>query len=159
MAATTQRSTIALLTRLKRDFTDLAFVSGDAFAWSPATKTIYYGALDQSGIVELLHELAHATLGHDEYRSDVGLLEMERQAWEYAVQTLAPRYQVALSMDDDIVQDALDSYRDWLHVRSRCPDCTAVGLQSGSAEYRCLYCHTVWSVNQARSCRLKRYKK
>ena len=108
--------------------------------------------------MQLLHEIAHAKLGHKNYQYDVQLIEMERSAWEYAVDTLAPKYGLALSMDDDNVQDSLDSYRDWLHKRSLCPQCGAVGLQGTSSSYKCINCHSEWRVNQAKSCQLKRYQ-
>jgi hypothetical protein cdiviTM7_01560 len=108
--------------------------------------------------VQLLHEIAHAKLGHRNYQYDIQLIEMERAAWEYAVDTLAPKYDLTLSMDDDNIQDSLDSYRDWLHKRSLCPHCSAVGLQTTSSSYKCINCHSEWRVNQAKSCQLKRYQ-
>lgn len=81
---------------------------------------------------------------------------MERDAWQYAKDTLGQTYDQAIL--DDTVEDALDSYRDWLHARSTCPACQATGIQTKKEEYKCLACRTKWRVNEARICALRRYK-
>ena len=116
------------LLQIEHDFPELQFKEGEVFSWNPNSQTVYYEKLDsQEDLVQLLHEIAHAKLGH-------------------------------LSMDDDNIQDSLDSYRDWLHKRSLCPQCGAVGLQATSSSYKCINCHSEWRVNQAKSCQLKRYQ-
>jgi hypothetical protein len=147
-------STTSLATKLQKDFPALIFTRSDTFRWAPQTKTIFY---DQSSDYEasLLHELAHALLEHAEYTKDISLIEMERDAWELAVQTLAKKYDV--NIGDDTVQDALDTYRDWLHARSTCPHCQATGVQTKKDHYKCLACETTWRVNEARLCGLRRY--
>lgn len=104
----------------------------------------------------LLHELAHAVLKHADYTRDIELIEMERDAWDHARTVLAPRYSVPI--DDAIIEDSLDTYRDWLHARSTCPDCQAIGIQIKLHHYRCLACGAQWKVNDARICALRRYK-
>ena len=147
------------LPQIEHDFPELQFKEGEVFSWNPNLQTVYYEKLDsQEDLVQLLHEIAHAKLGHKNYQYDIQLIEMERAAWEYAVDTLAPKYDLTLSMDDDNIQDSLDSYRDWLHKRSLCPQCGAVGLQATSSSYKCINCHSEWRVNQAKSCQLKRYQ-
>jgi len=79
---------------------------------------------------------------------------MERQAWDYTIK-LAPKYNVAIS--DDMVQLTLDSYRDWLHARSTCPNCKATGVQTEKYTYVCPACSRKWQVNEARTCALRRY--
>lgn len=143
---------------IKRDFPDIKFTQGDAFSWSPNQKTITYTPLQSSrDCCQLLHEIGHAMLSHAAYNRDVTLIDMEREAWEYAVK-LAIRYNIPLSMTDNVVQDALDTYREWLHMRSICPTCSAVGIQSGDNKYSCLHCQSNWLVNEARTCQLRRYK-
>lgn len=148
-------SITSMLPKLQADFPQFAFTPGDQFCWDPRMQTIYFnqGVNDQAS---LLHELAHALLQHEKYDRDIQLIEMERDAWQYAVDTLATTYDVAI--DDDAVEDALDSYRDWLHARSTCPTCKATGIQTGKQLYKCLACMTVWKVNDARICALRRYK-
>lgn len=147
------------LPQIEHDFPELQLKEGKVFSWNPNSQTVYYEKLDsQEDLVQLLHEIAHAKLGHKNYQYDVQLIEMERSAWEYAVDILAPKYGLTLSMDDDNIQDSLDSYRDWLHKRSLCPQCGAVGLQATASSYRCINCHSEWRVNQAKSCQLKRYQ-
>lgn len=149
-----------ILKIVKSDFPDITFLEGDVFAWSPNSSTITYQKLNSSKhILRLLHEIAHAQLKHRSYKKDVELIKMENEAWQYSVNVLAPRYQIKADMNDEQIQDDLDSYRDWLHKRSVCPQCSAVGIQSEKQKYRCLNCQAVWRVNEARNCQLKRYKK
>lgn len=153
------RGDFSIIEQLKRDFTDLIFQPADDFSWSPGQRTVFYAPVDsQLAVFQLLHEVAHGLLGHQHYQSDIQLLEMERQAWEYVCGDLAERYGYSLGMDNEIVQENLDTYREWLHCRSACPDCAATGLQSSADVYRCLNCQTNWRVNDAKKCRLKRQK-
>jgi hypothetical protein len=70
--------------------------------------------------------------------------------------TLAPRYRVAY--DDNLIEDALDTYREWLHARSLCPTCGLTGLQTKTSTYVCMNCRCSWRPNDARQCALRRYK-
>jgi hypothetical protein len=80
---------------------------------------------------------------------------MERAAWEKAGE-LAPTYEVTIQ--PDLVEQQLDTYRDWLHDRSVCPNCEANGVQTDVNHYRCLTCDDTWRVNDARRCALRRYR-
>lgn len=80
---------------------------------------------------------------------------MERDAWNRAKTQLGPQY--AVDIKDSAIEQALDSYRDWLHARSTCPNCTATGFQTKKQHYSCLACGEKWRVNEARLCGLKRY--
>ena len=148
-------STTSLLPKLRTNHPDLTFTSGDDFRWSPDSQTVYF-IPDSPDVATLLHELAHAVLGHADYTRDITLLGMEQDAWQYAVETIAPTYD--LEIDDETVQTALDTYRDWLHARSLCPNCGATGLQTKKREYKCPACGQHWRVNEARLCALRRYK-
>lgn len=152
MDVTTMPSMHSLLKELKQRYPQFAFVSSDTAHWSPESSTVFYS----DDIAELLHELGHALLEHQGYRRDIELLKMESDAWKYATINLAPIYRVDIS--EDTVQDALDSYRDWLHSRSTCPECHATGVQRSPEEYSCVVCQTHWRVNEAKSCELRRYK-
>lgn len=145
--------------QLINDFNDIDFVTGDDFYWSPMDKVITHPMIDSvNNFNLLLHEVGHAKLNHCEYPRDIALIDMERQAWECAVSDLAPRYSHSLAMDDDVVQDALDSYRNWLHARSSCPDCQAIGIEVSTLHYSCLVCQSNWRVNEAKVCQLRRFK-
>lgn len=141
--------------KLTIDFPQFTFKAGDQFRWAPDTRTIYFDQASTDN-ASLLHELSHALLQHTSYTRDIQLIEMERDAWQYATEQLA--YHYAVDITDDTVQDALDSYRDWLHARSTCPTCRATGVQTGKQHYKCLACATTWKVNDARVCALRRYK-
>lgn len=153
MVVITMPSTPSLITKLRQDYPDIQFAPGDCFRWDPQQRIIFYG--DTTDSASLIHELAHHLLGHTDYSRDINLLKMERDAWEIASNRLADRYKVPL--DDDFIQDSLDTYRDWLHARSTCPVCKATGIQTARRHYACVACMTKWRVNEARSCALRRY--
>lgn len=159
MAATIMPKPSSLYKQITADNQHLNFTLSDAFYWSADTQTIHHPTINElDDVLLLLHELAHANLGHQGFNRDVELIVMEREAWQLVGNQLAPKYNLELLMEDDIVQDALDSYRHWLHSRSICPDCSAVGLETSSRLYRCLVCQTSWRTNDARTCELRRYK-
>jgi len=142
-----------LLDQLVHDFPEVAFAEGKTFCWSPASRQVLYRADAQgvSAAYSLLHELGHALLDHRRYRLDFELLELEVAAWEKA-KTLAGRYQIEI--DEDHVQNCLDTYRDWLFRRSICPSCTTKALQlDNQPAYRCFNCNETWRVSPSRFCR------
>lgn len=148
--------TSSLAPRLTTDFPDIHFETSDDFYWSPTTKTVFIGTVhNQTDQLTLLHEVAHAVLGHKHYARDIELLKIEREAWDYVRVNLAPRYETAY--DEDHAETMIDSYRDWLHNRSTCPQCCASGIQTGDHTYRCLGCSHDWRVNDAKRCDLRRY--
>lgn len=159
MAATSTPLINSVVKQLQADYADIAFRYGSEFQWSPTSRTITHPNIKSyEDLFQLLHEISHAQLSHSAYQSDIRLIDMERQAWQYAIDQIAPKYQLSLTEEDDVVQSALDSYRQWLHARSSCPSCSAVGQEVGKNHYRCLSCHQKWRVNEARTCGLKRYK-
>lgn len=87
--------------------------------------------------MELLHELGHARLEHDFYTTDIERLRMERAAWEEA-RRLCDQY--AVEYDQEFVEMALDSYRDWLHRRSQCSKCGLTRYQTRDGKYHCPSC-------------------
>jgi hypothetical protein len=113
-----------LLGALAADYPGLAFEAGNTFCWSPANKRVIYkrGASGQSALYSLLHEVGHGLLGHQRYRQDFELIQLEVAAWDKARQ-IAGNY--GLEISDDHIQDCLDSYRDWQFRRSICPVCSA----------------------------------
>lgn len=154
MGVTIMQSITSLLPKLSADFPNIRFITSDDFHWSPKDQTVYFNP--KSGeVAQLFHELSHAILEHNDYSRDINLLKMERDAWEHA-RKLADNY--AIDVDEDVIQDHLDTYRAWLHDRSTCPDCTATGLQTDEKTYHCIACGTDWRVNEAKTCQLRRYK-
>lgn len=155
MLSTNSADTASFLTWLQRDFPDFSFAPSSTARWSPSDKTIYFEPLTtRRGKASLLHELGHALLEHVTYHQDIQLLTIERQAWQKA-SDLAIRY--CVTIDDDLIQTQLDSYRLWLHSRSRCPHCSHAGVQRLDLAYYCPLCSSQWTANDARQCSLKRY--
>lgn len=146
--------TLSLINKLKGDYPDLTFVEAEHFSWSADDKTISYKSDDPHADDLLLHEVSHAHLGHADYGRDIELLRMETDAWE-AAKELARSHHRTIS--EAVLQDNLDTYREWLHARSTCPGCSATGYQTAQASYACPACTHSWRVNEARSCQLKRY--
>ena len=143
----------SLSSRCQDLLTETKFVSGKTFYWSPATKTIHIvdGLLDTAiGQWSLLHEVAHAQLNHNSYVDDSALLKLEVEAWEMAKKTALT---FKIQIDEEHIQDCLNTYRDWLYARSTCPTCALNSLQVDQTTYLCLNCSTRWSVSQSRFCR------
>jgi len=142
-----------LLQSLKTRFPGLCFIPGKSFYWSPATKEIYYASDDEavSATWSLLHETAHALLGHTTYVLDFELLDLEMAAWQKAKE-LGNDFNLVIT--DDHIENCLDSYRDWLHRRSVCPSCGTQVLQHDAGnEYTCFNCRSAWRVTPSRFCR------
>jgi len=148
-----------LISKIHAEFPNLRFVAADQFYWSPESSEIFYNkaAGGQQATWSLLHETGHALLAHASYKSDFELLLLEVAAWERA-QHLAKH--LKLTIDEDHIQDCLDTYRDWLYKRSICPNCSTKSLQQGDfVHYRCFNCHTTWRVTASRFCRAYRRHK
>lgn len=142
---------IALLDQLQYDFPLIRFQAAERFYWAPHEHTVYYSDSEDSS--QLLHETAHALLGHDAYNLDIELIAMERDAWTKA-NALAKQYNITFSNEHHHM--AMESYREWIHARSTCPVCQASGVQTSKDTYRCLACTAKWQVNNARQCELRR---
>ena len=132
----------------------LTLKKGEIFGWDYTACVISYNPHAKHWQAYLLHEASHALLEHRSYSRDIELLAMERAAWDKAA-IIATSYDVII--DDDTIEDALDTYRNWLHSRSRCPACQAAGIQDSPQAYLCISCQHRWRVNDARSCALRRY--
>lgn len=145
-----------LIAKVNGLFPDLHFSAGKQFYWSPETGEIFYnaGANDEQATWSLLHETGHALLRHTSYKADYELLRLEIAAWERAKKLASD---LKIKIDEEHIQDCLDTYRDWLHKRSICPKCSVKCLQQGDfVHYRCFNCHTSWKVSGNRFCRAYR---
>jgi NADH pyrophosphatase NudC (nudix superfamily) len=148
-----------LIDTLAAKFPKLRFTPGQQFYWSPETGEIFYEAKarGKQATWSLLHETGHALSGHISYQADFELLRLEIDAWERARQIAA---ELGVTIDEDHIQNSLDTYRDWLHKRSICPSCGTKCLQQGDfVHYRCFNCHIVWKVTASRFCRAYRRRK
>lgn len=144
-----------LIPKLNKDYPQFIFKESNQFSWSPNEKTLFYKTNDKEHLIYIIHELAHALLKHSNYVYDIDLVKMEREAWDEAIK-LANIYGVKISNDE--IQQTLDTYRDWLHERSKCPKCSANGIQTDKKTYQCPVCNQKWRVNEARICSLRRYQ-
>lgn len=122
--------------RLKEDFKEYHFKFGRKFAFRPP-KTIVLGPQEPFFKLLTLHELSHAICKHKSFRIDVERLKMEVEAWEKAKE-LASSYHI--EVDEELIQQELDTYRDWLHQKSRCPKCGLTRYQTMDRQYHCPLC-------------------
>lgn len=145
-----------LISQLQAKFPRLKFAPGRRFSWSPETGQIIYrrGARGQKALWSLLHETGHAALKHTAYRGDFELLQMELAAWEHARQL---GQELGVEIDEDHIQDCLETYREWLYKRSICPSCGTKCLQQDDTDrYGCHNCGTTWQVSADRFVRTYR---
>lgn len=141
-----------LIKNILKKHPSINFERSETYYWSPSNQTVYYGSGNTTteGLWALLHESGHALLSHLQYYSDVELVEMEMEAWEKAKELAQEQ---DLKIDEDHAQDCLDSYRDWLHRRSLCPDCNLSSIQTDTLTYSCIFCNKKWRVSNERFCR------
>lgn len=143
----------SLLERIRTDYPDVSFVESANFSWHAGRRNVSFkkaGGNIEHNMWALLHELGHALLAHADYKHDMELLQIEVAAWEKA-RELAENY--SLQIDEDYLQDCLDSYRDWLHLRATCPTCYGRALQTTASRYSCFNCQAQWKVTRSRLCR------
>lgn len=127
------------LARVKADFSEVRFVLGCRFSFRPPRTVVFSNSDGTNGTRELLllHELGHFLTGRFDFRTEVERLKIEVMAWEKA-RELAPLYGVFV--DEDLIESELDSYRDYLHQKSRCPDCGLTRFQTPDAIWHCPQC-------------------
>ena len=143
-----------LIKKLELDFENIKFVKGRNYIWSSQTQTIYY-KLPLSKHA-LFHELGHATCQHFNYRLDIELIKLEVDAWEQA-KLIAAKYNHKISQA--YIDRNLETYRNWLLLRSKCPNCDLVSLQNDkNLEYNCFNCQLAWSVPHEVKCLIRRIK-
>jgi hypothetical protein len=152
-----------IIAKLKHLVPHVNFIEGDVFCWSPETTSITYEPTDSDQALDelspkiwaLCHEMGHAVLEHKSYITDFELLFMEAEAWDKGKEIAST---IGITIDEEHIQDCLDTYRDWLHKRSRCPTCLITSLQESATRYRCHNCSTQWKVTASRFCRPYRTK-
>ena len=129
-------SEVEFFERVLEDYPELRLRMGQKFAFRPP-KTIVVGPVEPFSRLLFLHEVSHAVCGHRSFKMDVERLKMEMEAWEKA-RELASFYSVRT--DEDLIQAELDTYRDWLHQKSRCPKCGLTRFQTPDSLYHCPLC-------------------
>jgi hypothetical protein len=141
-----------IIPKLKKRFPEIQFVQDSRFFWSPSDMSVHYSAESDTSesLWSLLHETGHASQQHKKYYSDFELVKMEIEAWEKAK---IIGKDMGIEIDEDHIQDCLDSYRDWLYKRSLCPACNLSGLQISGHFYQCVFCNDSWKVTSERFCR------
>lgn len=144
-----------LLDQVITYFPTISFVSGELFSWSDEDQTIFYDVNGEHPEWSLLHELGHMSHKHDAYHSDTALIRIEMEAWSSAL-TIAQDYGIVI--DEEHIQDCMDSYRHWQQKRSACPRCSLAGVEITSGSYRCISCRSEWEVGADRFCRVYRRK-
>lgn len=127
---------VEFLERVVADYPWLRLRIGQKFAFRPP-KTIVLGPVEPCSRLLFLHEVSHAVCGHHDFKMDVERLKMEVEAWEKA-RELACVYGV--EVNEELIQTELDTYRDWLHQKSRCPDCGLTRFQTPDSQYHCPLC-------------------
>ena len=154
---------------LERDFKEVKFVwdtSRFSYRLKNGTPTVFLGEPQPNFGLLALHELGHALCMHKDYKVDVERIKIESEAWEKAKKVYrdyekrAKSGEVIVSdglkdkngdsslrlieilpeWDDDFVQDKLDTYRDWLHAKSRCKKCGLTCYQTENGAYHCPRC-------------------
>ncbi len=125
-----------ILKLLKRDYPDLIFKPGKKFLFHPP-RTILFNNDEPNFNSLLLHELSHAILQHHDFKTDLERVKMESEAWEKAGD-LAKKYD--LEIDPNFINEELDSYRNWLHTKSKCKACGLTRYQTPDGIYHCPKC-------------------
>lgn len=120
------------LAKIKSDFPSLRFTPGPRFLFRPPRTVIYVA--DPPETLLFLHEIGHALIGLYDFKTEVGRLKIEVLAWEKA-RELASSYGVPV--DEDLIEGELDSYRDFLHQKSRCPKCGLTRFQTPDGVFHC----------------------
>jgi len=144
-----------LLPQLRAKLPTVRFKPDDNFRWNPADKQLHYIADDThyGSLVMLLHETGHALADHRFFSNDIDLLRKEVEAWSQARELAT---ELGFAIDEDIVENCLDSYRHWLDKRSTCPNCSASGYQDVDQTYRCFNCASRWRVSTDQTTRVCR---
>lgn len=128
-----------LTEKLKKDYPDLIFKKGRKFAFRPP-RSVMIGPEEPDAELLLLHEVGHAISRHRDFDVDVKRLKMEVEAWEKA-RDLASVY--GIEFNEEVMEVELDTYRDWLHQKSRCPACGLTRFETPDGQYHCPRCENL----------------
>ncbi len=127
--------------RLSKDFPQFSIKVGKKFMFKYPGLIRYEKPKDKKMSVgfgmQLLHEVGHGLLEHKFFKTDPERLKMERAAWEEA-RKLCLKYHIIY--DEELVEIKMDTYRDWLHKKSKCRECGLTRYQTKDGKYHCPNC-------------------
>ncbi len=144
-----------ILQHIKTNHSNVTYKKSNKSYWDPLSQTIFHNPNKNYAEVTLLHELGHAINQDKQYKYDTDLLKMELQAWQQANKISK---KLAIDIDKNYIEDCMDSYRNWLHARSKCPNCSQNSIQNSELKYVCLNCGCTWQTSRERFCRTYRKK-
>ena len=126
------------LARIRNDYPELRLVRGRKFAFRPPRTIVIPESDTDFDSLRFLHELGHALIKLWTFNTEIERLKIEVLAWEKAKQ-LAPIYGVIVDLK--LIEGELDTYRDWLHQKSRCPKCGLTRFQTPDGVFHCPRCN------------------
>ncbi len=144
-----------ILNNLKEIFPNIKQSRGKYYKWNPVDETVYYPNDEEINFNYLLHEYGHALLHHNDYELAIDLVAMEQEAW---LKTIEIADKLNFKIDENLANEAINSYRIWMQKRSTCPNCSNAGIETKKNNYKCLICSCSWKVNDAKKHNLKRFK-
>lgn len=139
-------------------FQELTFLPAGYFSYNSVSDIINYDPKQLKtnlGRLSLLHETSHALLGHLNYNYDLELLILEVKAWAKARELV---HQFNISIDENYIEECLDSYDYWVSARATCPNCSTFCLQTEKNLFRCFVCGIRWRVSDRKDCQVRRRK-
>ena len=125
------------LAKLKSDYPEIRFLERARFTFRPPRTVVYPAEDGEFDSLLILHEMGHALSRHRFFKTEIERLKMEVEAWEKA-RELCDIYEV--QVDEDLIQGELDTYRDFLHQKSRCPECGLTRFQTPDGAFHCPRC-------------------
>lgn len=127
---------IYLLQNLRKIYPNLVFKPAEKFSFRPP-RTILFVQDDPNFDSLILHEVGHALLNHSNFVTNIERLKMERAAWDKALEIAQS---LNLAIDENLIEAELDTYRNWLHIKSRCQKCGLTRYQTRDGRYHCPHC-------------------
>ncbi|MBR2695430.1 hypothetical protein IKE86_00760 [Candidatus Saccharibacteria bacterium] len=130
---------LAFLDNLKSAYPNFSFKPGRKFLFRPP-KSIFYLESNENFRLLLLHELAHALLGHFTFNRSLERLTIERDAWAKTRELCETH---GVTFDESLAETELDTYRDWVHQKTLCKTCGATCLEISSESLFCPFCQKI----------------
>lgn len=134
----------AFLETLKSEFPNFSFKPGRKFLFRPK-KSIFYLEDNENFRLLLLHELAHALLGHFSFETSLDRLKIERDAWD-KTRSLCADFNVPFL--EEVAEAELNSYRDWLHQKTLCKTCGLSCIEVDSESLFCPFCQKTYKKSK-----------
>ena len=131
---------LAFLATLQSVYPELIFKPGRKFLFRPP-RTINYLQDNENFRLLLLHELAHALLGHSSYQTSLQRLKLERDAWARTRQLCAKHH---VPFSESLAEAELNTYRDWHHQKTLCKTCGVSCLELNAKSLYCPFCRKIY---------------